>query len=61
MGVVISSAPSPTLITFTNRFMDCNYTDGNVNCPWLSLAGLVVTGIFTVYMVSGSLFIGEWG
>ena len=61
MGVVVSSAPSPTLITFTNRFMECDYTGGNVNCPWLSLAGLVVTGILTVYMVAGSLFVGELG
>eukprot|EP00270_Netrium_digitus_P014605 TRINITY_DN4989_c0_g1_i1.p1 TRINITY_DN4989_c0_g1~~TRINITY_DN4989_c0_g1_i1.p1 ORF type:complete len:523 (+),score=109.32 TRINITY_DN4989_c0_g1_i1:57-1625(+) len=61
MGVVVANSP-PNLIQFNHqRFMYCtnNYKgDGEIDCPWLSLAGLVVTGILTVYMVNGSLLMG---
>jgi AGZA family xanthine/uracil permease-like MFS transporter len=56
----VSSYPASTLIAFNSkRFLYCNNDPINgVLCPWLSLAGLVVTGVLTVYMIAGSLLIG---
>eukprot|EP00897_Mesotaenium_endlicherianum_P005733 jgi/Mesen1/5188/ME000258S04286 len=61
MGVTVANLP-PNLIQFNSkRFLYCNYDwngSGAIACPWLSLAGLVVTGVLTVYMINGSLLIG---
>eukprot|EP00271_Cylindrocystis_brebissonii_P015900 TRINITY_DN38970_c0_g1_i1.p1 TRINITY_DN38970_c0_g1~~TRINITY_DN38970_c0_g1_i1.p1 ORF type:complete len:509 (+),score=100.40 TRINITY_DN38970_c0_g1_i1:140-1666(+) len=61
MGVTVANFP-PNLIQFNSkRFLYCTYNykgDGTIKCPWLSLAGLVVTGVLTVYMINGSLLIG---
>eukprot|EP00850_Spirogloea_muscicola_P011040 SM000067S20317 [mRNA] locus=s67:310511:313684:+ [translate_table: standard] len=59
MGVSVQNSP-PTLVQFNHVDWNKCFLDDNgaPRCCWLSLAGLVVTGILTVYMIPGSLIIG---
>jgi hypothetical protein len=60
MGAVVQDDP-PNLVQFNKGFNKCFLDPSNgPACPWLSLAGLTLTGILTVYHLNGSLLIGTW-
>lgn len=59
MGVVVKNSP-PNLLQLNKQFNRCyNDPDQGPLCPWLSMAGLTLTAILTVYHLNGSLLIGK--
>ncbi|GAQ79544.1 xanthine uracil vitamin c permease [Klebsormidium nitens] len=58
MGVVVQADP-PNLVQLNKQFNRCyNDPSNGPTCPWLSMAGLTLTAILTVYHLNGSLLIG---
>lgn len=59
MGVVVQNTP-PNLLQLNKQFNRCyNDPSNGPTCPWLSMAGLTLTAILTVYHLNGSLLIGR--